>query len=183
MDEIQTLFEQALNQVPRLILEQRLPHILKRAGIPVTNASIKLLADHILSANEGRVHIEGVGDDATIEITDEDTAHIIGTVDRFVNEQLEGVVSKMAKDVADVLLKTLRKRWPAEFEAQQADKHFQDVGHACVVHAERAALLVLRDGLNHRTEDVGIDLLPVEIADMDEVRPRDLAKSRYIQTA
>jgi hypothetical protein len=51
------------------------------------------------------------------------------------------------------------------------------------VHAERAALLVLRDGLDHRTENVRVDLLPVEIADMQEIGARQPAETRHIHAA
>lgn len=42
----------------------------------------------------------------------------------------------------------------------------------------RPALLVLGDGLDHRTEDVRVDLGPVEPADVQQVRAGDLAEPR-----
>ena len=59
-------------------------------------------------------------------------------------------------------------------------EHLEDVRHARVVHAERAALLVLRDGLDHRAEDVRIDLLPIEPADVQQVGAGHLAEARYV---
>jgi hypothetical protein len=38
------------------------------------------------------------------------------------------------------------------------------------VHAERAALLILRDRLDHRAEDVRVDLRPIEIPDVEKTR-------------
>jgi hypothetical protein len=51
------------------------------------------------------------------------------------------------------------------------------------VQAERAALLVLGDRLDHRPEDVRVDLGPVEIADMEEIGTRDPAEARHLQAA
>ncbi len=66
---------------------------------------------------------------------------------------------------------------------EQRVQHLQDVRHAGVVHAERAALLVLGDGLDHRAEDVRVDLRPVETADVEEVGARDPAEARHVQAA
>lgn len=49
--------------------------------------------------------------------------------------------------------------------------------HGRVVHAERAAFFVLGNGLDHRPENVGVDLRPVEAANMQEIGPSDLAES------
>jgi hypothetical protein len=59
---------------------------------------------------------------------------------------------------------------------EQRIQHLEDVGHAGVVHAQLAALLVLGDGLDHRAEDVGVDLGPVQAADVQQVGPGDLAE-------
>src|ERR1017187_2993152 len=69
----------------------------------------------------------------------------------------------------------------AQVVEKQGIEHFQDVGHARVVHAELTALLVLSDVLDHRTEDVRVDLSPVQIADMEEIGTRDPAEMRHVQ--
>ena len=51
------------------------------------------------------------------------------------------------------------------------------------MHAKRAALLVLRDRLDHRTEDVRVDLRPIEAADMEEIGAGDPAEARHVDTA
>jgi hypothetical protein len=51
------------------------------------------------------------------------------------------------------------------------------------VHAKRATFLVLSDGLNHRPEDVRVDLRPVETADMEEVGAGDLAEAWRVHAA
>ncbi len=66
---------------------------------------------------------------------------------------------------------------------KQRIEHFQDVRDAGVVHPKRATLLVLRHRLDHRSEDVRVDLLPVEIADVEQIRARDLAEARHVHAA
>ena len=51
------------------------------------------------------------------------------------------------------------------------------------MHAERAALLILGDRLDHRSEDVRVDLRPVEIADVEKIGARDLAEARHVHAA
>ena len=51
------------------------------------------------------------------------------------------------------------------------------------MHPQLAALLVLGDGLDHRPEDVRVDLGPVEAADMQQVGPGDLAELRHVHAA
>ena len=71
----------------------------------------------------------------------------------------------------------------AQVVEEERIEHLQDVRHAGVVHAERAALLVLGDGLDHRAEDVRVDLRPVEIADVEKVGARDPAEARHVHAA
>ena len=71
----------------------------------------------------------------------------------------------------------------AQVVEEQRVEHLQDVRHAGVVHAERAALLVLGDRLDHRAEDVRVDLRPVEIADVQQVGARDPAEARHVHAA
>ena len=53
-------------------------------------------------------------------------------------------------------------------------------GHGCVVHAKRAALFIVGHSLDHRSENVGVDLRPIETANMDQVRARDLAEAGHV---
>lgn len=66
---------------------------------------------------------------------------------------------------------------------KQRIEYLQNVRHARVVHAERAAFFILRDGLDHRAKNVRVDLRPVEIADMKKIGARDPAETRHVQAA
>ena len=46
---------------------------------------------------------------------------------------------------------------------------------------KRATLLIIGNGLDHRAEDIRVDLRPVEAADMDQIRPRDLGKAGHVR--
>src|SRR4029077_13251364 len=63
---------------------------------------------------------------------------------------------------------------------EQRIEDFQDVRHASVVHPEGAAFLILGNGLNHRPENVWIDLRPVEAADMQEISTGDPTETRRV---
>jgi len=51
------------------------------------------------------------------------------------------------------------------------------------VQAEGAALGVVGHGLDHGAEDVGVDLRPIEVADVEQVGAGDLAEARHIHAA
>jgi hypothetical protein len=55
--------------------------------------------------------------------------------------------------------------------------------HRGVVHPQSAAFILVRHGLDHRPEDVGFDLGPVQIADMREIALRDAAELWHVGAA
>ena len=57
----------------------------------------------------------------------------------------------------------------AQCVKEERVEHFEDVGHAGVVHAEFAAFFFVGDRLDHRAEDVRVDFRPVEQADLQQV--------------
>ena len=71
----------------------------------------------------------------------------------------------------------------AKLIEKQRIEYLQDVRHTGVVHPECTALFIFSDGLDHRAEDVRIDLCPIEIADMDEIGSGDPAKARDVHAA
>jgi hypothetical protein len=91
-------------------------------------------------------------------IEDPDARHALAQV-----QQLDLVVARLFQLRAQVV-------------EEQRVQHLQDVGHAGVVHAQRAALLVVGHRLDHAAEDVGVDLLPVQRADVQQVGARHAVK-------
>ena len=51
------------------------------------------------------------------------------------------------------------------------------------MHAECAAFLIIRHRLDHGAKDVGIDLRPVEAADVEEVGAGHLGEPRHVHAA
>jgi Family of unknown function (DUF5677) len=121
MEELQEIFETTLKQVPRLALERRLAEKMKEAGLPVAETTLSKAAEHILSGSREVFKFGGSDDDVTIQITDDDIEHVLKAIERFQNEELPGVLAKVADDTANLLLKSLRQKWPEEFEAQRTD--------------------------------------------------------------
>ena len=131
----------------------------RRSGFAAPPVDLGLDRPHLL-----------VGDDQEVaraagRIEDPDLRHALAQV-----EQHAGIVARFLQ---------LR---PQVVEEQRIE-HLQDVRHAGVVHAERAALLVLGDRLDHRAEDVRVDLRPVEAADVEEIGARDPAEARHVHAA
>ena len=83
-------------------------------------------------------------------------------------EQFDFVAARVGEFGADVV-------------EEERVEHFEDVGHAGVVHAQLAALFVVGHGLNHGAEDVGVDLRPVEAADVDEVGTGGFGETRHFR--
>ena len=83
------------------------------------------------------------------------------------NTRMRGHALAQVQQHAGIVARFFQLR--AQVVEEERIQHLQDVRHAGVVHAERAALLVIGDGLDHRAEDVGIDLRPVEAADVQEI--------------
>ena len=71
----------------------------------------------------------------------------------------------------------------AQVVEEQRIEHLEDVRHAGVVHAEGAAFLVVGHRLDHGAEDVGIDLRPVEAADVEQIGAGDPAEARHVHAA
>ncbi len=51
------------------------------------------------------------------------------------------------------------------------------------MHTQCAALFVVGHGLDHAAEDVRIDLLPVQVAGMDQVGARHASEARHVGAA
>ena len=51
------------------------------------------------------------------------------------------------------------------------------------MHTKRAALFIIRHGLDHRTKNIRVDLRPVKAANMDQVRARNPAEARNVRAA
>src|SRR5690554_3092860 len=51
------------------------------------------------------------------------------------------------------------------------------------MHSQRATLLIISNGLDHRTEDIWVNLSPVQIANVKEVGTGDLAEPWNLNTS
>lgn len=121
MDDIQKIVAQTLKDLPRLALERRLAFRAEEVGISVEASTLKRAAEHILSGSRGNFRISDDGEDVTIQITAEDLEWVMEKVDHFFKDELAGVLAKSADDIAVVMYNSLSKKWPEEFQAQEAD--------------------------------------------------------------
>src|SRR3546814_16097665 len=96
-----------------------------------------------------------VGDDKEIAgfagwVEDPDLRHAVAQIEEFA-----GIVISFLKPGARIV------------EGQRSEDS-ENIRHGGVVHAERAAFPVLRHGMDHRPEDVLVDLCPVEVAQLQK---------------
>jgi hypothetical protein len=122
--ELQKTIEQALRNVPRMVLEKRLREKIAKAGAVASPKAVRDAAERILAgaAESFSFRMEVTGNArASIEITAEDLNHVAEASDRFLEVQLDGVLRKIAEDSATAMLKKLKKGWPAEAAAQRSD--------------------------------------------------------------
>jgi hypothetical protein len=82
-----------------------------------------------------------------------------------------------------ILLSPASSSLRAQVVEEQRVQHLQDVGHAGVVHAQRAALFVVGHRLDHAAEDVGVDLLPVQLPGVEQVGARHAGEARHVGAA
>ena len=121
MEKLQELVDGMLKQVPRLVLERLLAEKVKEVGLSVDEAAISKAAEHIMSGSDEDLKFGESEDDVTINITDEDIEYVVNTTERFLNEQLSGVLEKSSDHTANLVFKSLSRKWREEYEAQQAD--------------------------------------------------------------
>lgn len=109
MQEIQKLLEESLRQLPRLALEKRLAEKTIEAGFTIERAVLSRAAEHILSGNRDPFQITSTGDDAVIQITNEDIESAVNNTQRFLDEHLEKFVAKIGDETTTRLLRSLEK--------------------------------------------------------------------------
>src|SRR3546814_11714193 len=90
-----------------------------------------------------------------------DAGHAVAEI-----EKLAGIVVRLGQMLAKVVQK-------------KRVQHFQDIRNGCVVHPQGPALIVVGNSLNHRPENVGVDLLPVERSEERRVGDECVCTCRY----
>ena len=131
-----------------------------------------------LAARLAPALVDGVLDLAQLLVgNDQKVARAAGRVEHTNAGNALAQVEQGARVVASVL------QPGAQIVQKQRVQHFQDVGHAGVVHAQLPALAVIGNGLHHGAEDVGIDARPVQAADVQQIGARDARKARCIERA
>jgi hypothetical protein len=121
MEKLQELIDRTLRQVPRLVLERVLAEKVKAVGLPVDEAMVSKAVDHIMSGGREGFQFDEIGDDVTVNITNENIEYVVTTTEKLLNEQLSGILDKASDDTVNLVFKSLIKKWPEESAAHQAD--------------------------------------------------------------
>lgn len=121
MREIHELLEKTFQKLPQMALEKRLAQKVQEAGLSVSATRLSQAAQHILSGSQEPFTFDETANDCTIQITSDDLEYVVKTTERFYNEQAGTVIDKVSDKIAQSLLISLTKKWPAEFEAQRVE--------------------------------------------------------------
>ena len=121
MDEFQKMLERELKTIPRRFLEKRLSERFLEAGFQISDADLTKASEHFLSGNTETFHLGDTDDYVTIEITEDDLEYVVEMSEEFHREKLADVLHHVGGKAAELLYKTLRRRWGAEFASQQGE--------------------------------------------------------------
>lgn len=121
MEEFQNMLEKELKTVPRRFLEKRLSERFFEAGIHASDADLTRASEHLLSGNTETFHFGDTDDHVTIEITEDDLEYVVAKSEEFYKEKLVDVLRDVGGKTAELFYQTLRRRWGAEFAAQQEE--------------------------------------------------------------
>lgn len=114
LEPMQAALESSAQRLPELYLQKLIARRAEASGIELHPHETEALAKHLLGGDKGPVTLDerpGLTE-AKITLTDEDAAEIRGLPDR-IEAEMAGVVENVVKKSADVLLRSIRKQWPA----------------------------------------------------------------------
>lgn len=121
MEEFQKMLERELKTIPQRLLEKRLSERFLEAGVQASDADLARASEHLLSGNTETFHFGDIDDDVSIEITEDDIEYVVAKLEEFYKEKLVDVLHGVGDQTAELLYRSLRKRWGAEFAAQQEE--------------------------------------------------------------
>jgi hypothetical protein len=123
MDVLQKIFDAQIAEIPRMFLEQRIAKKLEEAGVQKPGKLPQQIAEHLFSgatepfqSNEGR-------HDISLVFSKEDFEEIELAVANFIDtKKMPAIVEQVVNDVVATLLKSLKRKWPAEHAMQYAEQ-------------------------------------------------------------
>ncbi|MFN3932235.1 MAG: DUF5677 domain-containing protein [Brevundimonas sp.] len=111
---MQAALEASARRLPELQLQKILARRAEASGIKLHPHETEALAKHLLAGGKGPITLDerpGLTE-AKLTFTAEDAAEIRGLPDQ-IEAAMSGAVEGVVKKSADVLLRSIRKRWPA----------------------------------------------------------------------
>ena len=123
MDALQNMFDAQIAEIPRIFLERRIAKKLEEAGIEKPGKLPQQIAEHLLSgATEPFQSNEGPEDISLVFSTEDFDAVELAVANFIDTKKLPAIVDQIINDVVAILLKSLKRNWPAERAMQYAEQ-------------------------------------------------------------
>lgn len=114
LEPMQAALEASARRLPKLQLQKIITRRAEGSGIDLRPHETEALAKHLLAGGKGPIILDerpGLTG-ATLTLTEEDAAEIRALPDR-IQAAMAGGVENVVKKSADILLRSIRKQWPA----------------------------------------------------------------------
>jgi len=123
MHILQQTLDEAVANLPQILLEKTIFKKLTEQGIKPTKRLCTSLAKHILShsGEPFRYKSKKLSGSVSLTFTEADGDEIAKAFDDFLKNKLSGVVTSVAHKMSGLILKDLKARWPEESALQKAD--------------------------------------------------------------
>ncbi len=123
LEPMQAAFEASARRLPELQLQKIIANRAAASGFELDPGESEALAKQLLAGSKGSVTLDERSSltEATITLTDEDVDEIRRLPDR-IEAAMTGAAENVVKKSADVLLKAIRRQWPAIKAAHEEDR-------------------------------------------------------------
>lgn len=120
---MQAAFNASVRRLPQLHLQRLIEKRASAIGITLKGHEVEALSKHALAGNTSPLELEerpGLAS-ATLTFTAEDGEEIAGLADR-IKAEMPRMIERIAKDSSRVLLRGIRKQWPAIQAQHERDR-------------------------------------------------------------
>lgn len=121
MNSLQQAVEMGLAKLPVLGVANLMKRKLSEQGVKISSRKAEAIARQLLVGQANFSLPGNRTEPLQITITKEDSEGVVRWLERFLEEDLQDLLSKMQEDLALQTFKTLKRRWPAESRRQKQE--------------------------------------------------------------
>jgi hypothetical protein len=121
MNGLQKAIEKGLSNLPVLGLATLLKRKLSEQGVKISSRKAEIVARQSLAGKSSFSLPGNRTEPLRVTLTKEDSEEVVKRIELFMERDLEQLLLKMQDDLAPRTLKTLKRRWPAEYRRQKTE--------------------------------------------------------------